>query len=73
MAVSVLCFSFLSKNFLVFTLFEAVLLFVLLKGVLHFLIYKTTKYKDDGRDLVNMIDFVCIHCTFPAINAWVTY
>ena len=73
MAVSVLSFSFLSKNFRIYTLFEAVLLFILLKGVLHFLIYKTTKYKDDGRDLVNMIDFISIHCTFPAMNAWISY
>lgn len=31
------------------------------------------KYKDDGRDLVTVADFVALHVTFPFINAWVTY
>jgi hypothetical protein len=41
--------------------------------VLHYLIYSTVKYKDDGRDVVTMIDFLSIHVTFPYISAWVTY
>ncbi len=31
------------------------------------------KYKDDGRDVVTFLDFLTIHCTFPAINAWISY
>ena len=42
-------------------------------GVLHYLIYRTVKYKDDGRDLVTPLDFVTIHVTFPFISAWVSY
>ena len=37
------------------------------------MIYRTVKYKDDGRDLVTGWDFVTIHVTFPFINAWVSY
>ena len=40
---------------------------------MHCLIYRTVKYKDDGRDLVTGWDFVTIHVTFPFINAWVSY
>ena len=39
----------------------------------HYFIYVPIKYKDDGRDIVSFIDFVTIHVTFPAINAWITY
>ena len=73
MAISVLSFSLLSTNFSISTYIGAFIMFLILKAVLHFLIYKTTKYKDDGRDLVSGVDFVSIHCTFPAMNAWVTY
>ena len=41
--------------------------------MLHYLIYRTVKYKDDGRDLVTPADFVTIHVTFPFISAWITY
>ena len=41
--------------------------------VIFYLIYKPLKYKDDGRDVVGWLDFVTIHTTFPAINAWVSY
>ena len=41
--------------------------------MIHHLIYLPVKYKDDGRDIVSFIDFITIHCTFPAINAWVSY
>ena len=40
---------------------------------INYLIYSPLKYKDDGRDIVSVIDFVTIHMTFPAINAWVSY
>lgn len=36
-------------------------------------IYSPLKYKDDGRDVVSFIDFITIHATFPAINAWISY
>ena len=41
--------------------------------VIFYLIYKPLKYKDDGRDVVNWLDFVTIHMTFPAINVWASY
>jgi hypothetical protein len=47
--------------------------FVILKLFTHFLIYKEIKYKDDGRDHVSFMDFICIHITFPAIDAWASY
>ena len=37
------------------------------------MIYEPVKYKDDGRDVVTMADFITIHVTFPVMNAWVTY
>ena len=46
---------------------------LIIAGGLHFLIYRTVKYKDDGRDVVTLIDFISIHITFPYISAWVTY
>ena len=36
-------------------------------------IYLKIKYKDDGRELVSWLEFVTIHMTFPALNAWITY
>ena len=39
----------------------------------HNYIYSPLKYKDDGRDVVSFIDFITIHSTFPAINAWISY
>ena len=39
----------------------------------HYFIYSPLKYKDDGRDVVSFIDFITIHATFPAINAWISY
>ena len=41
--------------------------------MIFYLIYKPLKYKDDGRDVVNWLDFVTIHMTFPAINVWASY
>ena len=41
--------------------------------VIYYTIYRPLKYKDDGRDVVSWIDFITIHGTFPAINAWVSY
>ena len=73
MAVSVLAFSLLSNGFSIWLYIESFILFLILKIVLHFMIYKTTKYKDDGRDLVSFVDFISIHCTFPIMNAWITY
>ena len=35
--------------------------------------YQRVKYQDDGRDLVNGIDFMAIHVSFSLINAWMTY
>lgn len=40
---------------------------------IHYLIYRPLKYKDDGRDIVSFLDFITIHMTFPAINAWISY
>lgn len=37
------------------------------------MIYSAVKYKDDGRDIVSLADFITIHVTFPAINAWISY
>ena len=37
------------------------------------MVYRPLKYKDDGRDVVTFLDFLTIHCTFPAINAWISY
>ena len=48
-------------------------MFLCLKLTVHYLIYRPLKYKDDGRDVVSFIDFITIHCTFPAINAWISY
>jgi len=73
MAISVLAFSLLSNGFSIWLYIESFILFLILKLVLHFLIYKTTKYKHDGRDLVSFVDFISIHCTFPIMNAWITY
>ena len=47
--------------------------FIVLKLIVHYLIYVRVKYKDDGRELVNMYDFITIQVTFPSINCWVTY
>lgn len=41
--------------------------------MLHYLIYRAVKYKDDGRDVVTVADFISIHITFPFIHAWVSY
>ena len=49
------------------------MLFLFSKMTIYYLIYRPLKYKDDGRDVVNWIDFVTIHMTFPAINAWISY
>ena len=35
--------------------------------------YISVKYKDDGREFVTVLEFITIHCTFPALNAWLTY
>ena len=47
--------------------------FIILKLVVQYLIYEPVKYKDDGRDVVTIADFITIHVTFPVVNAWVTY
>ena len=47
--------------------------FILLKLCVQYLIYQPLKYRDDGRDVVSAADFITIHVTFPAINAWITY
>ena len=47
--------------------------FILLKLELHYFLYLKVKYKDDGRELVTISDFVTIQVCFPAINAWITY
>ena len=47
--------------------------FIILKLVVHYLIYKRIKYKDDGRELVSFADFFTIQLTFPFINSWITY
>lgn len=47
--------------------------FISLKLVVQYLIYQPLKYKDDGRDVVSFADFITIHGTFPAINAWISY
>lgn len=60
-----------TKNFQV--LFIPIVFFCLLKLVIYYTIYRPLKYKDDGRDVVSWIDFLTIHGTFPAINAWVSY
>jgi hypothetical protein len=31
------------------------------------------KYKDDGRELVGIVEFITIHVTFPVLNAWISY
>ena len=48
-------------------------LFISLKLLVQYMIYEPVKYKDDGRDVVTMADFITIHVTFPVMNAWVTY
>ena len=48
-------------------------MFVILKLVVQYMIYEPVKYKDDGRDVVTVADFITIHVTFPVMNAWVTY
>ena len=60
-----------TKNFQV--LFIPIVFFCVLKLVIYYTIYRPLKYKDDGRDVVSWIDFLTIHGTFPAINAWVSY
>lgn len=35
--------------------------------------YHRVKYKDDGREIVSFMEFLTIHCTFPIINAWMSY
>ena len=47
--------------------------FIVLKLVTTYLVYEPLKYKDDGRDVISIADFITIHVTFPAINAWVSY
>ena len=47
--------------------------FLILKIVTQYLLYNQVKYKDDGRDVVTMFDFISIHVTFSVINAWMTY
>lgn len=59
------------KNVLFLTI--PISLFIVLKWVVQYQIYKPLKYKDDGRDVVSVIDFITIHVTFPAINAWISY
>ena len=54
-------------------LFIPIIFFCLLKVVIYYTIYRPLKYKDDGRDVVSGVDFITIHGTFPAINAWVSY
>jgi hypothetical protein len=51
----------------------AVASFVVLKLFTQYLIYNQVKYKDDGRDVVTVFDFISIHVTFSVINAWMTY
>jgi hypothetical protein len=36
-------------------------------------LYRRVKYKDDGRELVSLIEFITIHVTFPILNAWISY
>ncbi len=36
-------------------------------------LYRRVKYKDDGRELVSMVEFITIHVTFPILNAWISY
>ena len=38
-----------------------------------FFLYERVKYKDDGRELVGIVEFITIHVTFPVINAWSSY
>lgn len=35
--------------------------------------YSRVKYRDDGRELVSWLEFATIHCTFPFLNAWISY
>ena len=37
------------------------------------LIYERVKYKDDGRELVGLVEFITIHVTFPVLNCWISY
>lgn len=46
--------------------------FVFLKMVV-VLIYERVKYKDDGREIVGLVEFVTIHVTFPVLNGWISY
>lgn len=36
-------------------------------------LYGRVKYKDDGRELVSIVEFITIHVTFPVLNAWISY
>lgn len=47
--------------------------FLILKFVFLKTLYRKVKYSDDGRELVNFVDFVTIHVTFPVLNAWLSY
>ncbi len=40
---------------------------------MHFFLYRQVKYKDDGRELVGIVEFITIHVTFPVLNAWISY
>jgi len=70
-ATSAFILIYQSKNLLL--LLIPLASYILLKLVVHYLIYQPLKYKDDGRDVVSLADFITIHATFPAINAWVSY
>jgi len=83
MALSLITISYTDSKILYFVMIPFASLLILkcksstyfnhLKVVLHALIYRRVKYKDDGRDLVTVADFVALHVTFPFINAWVSY
>ena len=73
MTASIFAFALLYnlENFL--ALLIPNLLFLNLKLTIYYMIYRPLKYKDDGRDVVTFVDFITIHITFPAINAWISY
>jgi hypothetical protein len=40
---------------------------------IHLFGYRKVIYKDDGRDLVTMREFICVNFTYSALHQWVTY
>lgn len=51
----------------------SVLIVLVFMKVMTQYVYLKIKYRDDGRELVTWLEFATIHCTFPFLNAWISY